>query len=159
MWSVGGARSSFFHARLAALFLLFFFWFRDKPKTHYYEQSEHCNDLRTIGHELKHGNLRFIKMMKSVGPVGVALSCSRREYPLTRVISPSDKSTGITTTPLAIQKMYNMWSVGGARSSFFHARLAALFLLFFFWFRDKPKTHAKSDALTERNVAVLFTWH
>jgi hypothetical protein len=101
MWSVGGARAvyKFFLSRSArGSFSSFFFWFRDKPKTHYYEQNEHCNDVRTIGNELKHGNLRFIKMLKSVGPVGVALSCSRREYRVTRVISPSDKSTGITTT-------------------------------------------------------------
>jgi hypothetical protein len=45
--------------------------FPDKTKTpHYYEQKEHWNDLRTIGHELTHGN-RAIHPYAEVGWTGL----------------------------------------------------------------------------------------
>jgi hypothetical protein len=34
-----------------------------------YEQKEHCNNYKTVGHELRHGNSRFINVVKSVGRV------------------------------------------------------------------------------------------
>jgi hypothetical protein len=49
------------------------------------QQKEHCNDLRTTEHELKHGNSRFIKVLKSVGASWSCAVLSRREYgPYTR---------------------------------------------------------------------------